>query len=705
LQGQRSAAEAEQNFAKAESQRLAGESSTLLQLQGSAEVAALLALRGLNADYSPQADMSLQRASRLDFGRDWLPSTGPVDALDVSPDGAHVITIARDGVARLWSVATGALEREYQVGVTFSWPILFSPDGTRFLISAEEGVSIWDLASGARIFSADPGSDADWSVDGSQVFIGRGDSVDVVDIASGSIVRTMKVPSESLQLFPGGDRLLTSAGGEAYISDARTGLVVHQMSGIGSTKHVAVSPDGRYVATGAQDKTAKVWDAQTGELVQTLVGHSEILFGIAFSPDGTKLLTGSLDDTARLWDLASGKEIRRLTGHTAAVYAVGFTPDGRYAITSSADKSARIWDLTSPLEADTLAGQSSFVYAVDFSPDGSRIFTGSADGTGLLWDATSHQIVSRLYTDSRVDTAAFSPDGRYLLLGHLDKKAELWDVATGTLVRVLQGSSGGATAGFSADGRLMLAGAGSTHGPAVGVWDVASGTFLRIFDAKGDGRAVLSPDGRYVAIGLDEATDNLRIFDATTGDLLRILTSGTGATSIAFAPDSRHVLTGNRDNIGRIIDVETGEARELIGHTNIMWGAAFSPDGRYALTGSQDRTARLWDVATGREVRRFASHQYSAIAGVAFSADGKTIGIGNFDGYTQLTPTDLPALVSSTCGRLRRDFGPSERLIYEIPDELPTCSATTSISTRAPLGSAATPTVERAGGGSPTNLP
>ena len=113
-------AEAEQNFAKAESQRLAGESSTLLQLQGSSEVAALLALRGLNADYSPQADMGLQRAARLDFGRSWLPSTLPVDALDVSPDGAHVITVARDGVARLWSVATGDLEREYQVGVTFS---------------------------------------------------------------------------------------------------------------------------------------------------------------------------------------------------------------------------------------------------------------------------------------------------------------------------------------------------------------------------------------------------------------------------------------------------------------------------------------------------------------------------------------------------------------------------------------------------------
>jgi WD40 repeat protein len=252
----------------------------------------------------------------------------------------------------------------------------------------------------------------------------------------------------------------------------------------------------------------------------------------------------------------------------------------------------------------------------------------------------------------------------------------------------------------------MLATAKMPTAGGVGIWDVASGVLQRTFPYEFVSGGILSPDGRYVVIGLDVTKDNLPIFDAATGERLRVIDLGPGGvTSMTFAPDSRHILTGSRDNIARVIDVETGEIRELTGHTNIIWGTAFSPDGRLALTGSQDRTARLWDVATGKELRRFASHRYSAIAGVAFSADGRTIGIGNFDGFTQLTPTDLPTLVSSTCARLLRDFGPSERLIYEIPDELATCAAMTSISTRAPLGSAATATVERAGGGSPTNLP
>ena len=712
LQGQQSAADARRNFAKAESQRLAGESSTLLQLQGSSELAALLALRGLDADYSAQADMSLQRASRLDFGRSRLPSGLQVDLLALSPDGAHLITMARDGIARLWSVATGDFVRQYEVGGTFSTSTRFSPDGTMFAVSEAEGVSVWDVASGGRLATAPAGTDAVFSPDGRQLFVGHhdvghDDHVDVVDVDSGDVARSMKMAGQSVAIFPDGRHLVSSSGAEAYITDALTGAVVQRLTGHkNNIAHVAVSHDGRYVATSSWDKTARVWDAVTGRLVQTMVGHSEILFGVAFSPDDKSLLTGSLDNTARLWDIGTGKEIRRFNGHTGGVYAVDFTPDGRYAITGSADRSARIWDLASPLEADTLAGQTSFVYAVAFSPDGNKIFTGSDDGTGMLWDAASRRVLARLYADSRVDSAAFSPDGRYLLVAHSDRPAELWDVATATLARELAGSTGGNFASFSADGRSMLAAAATSQGTrAVGLWDVASGELVRKFDYPGLNTAVLSPDGRSIAIGLELPKDNLAIVDASTGERRLVLTNGIGVTSLAFAPDGRHVLTGSRDDIARIIDVENGGIRELTGHTNIIWGTAFSPDGRLALTGSQDRTARLWDVATATEVRRFASHQYSGIAGVAFSPDGRTIGIGNLDGYTQLAPTDLSALVDSTCARLLRDFLPSERVIYEIPDEKPTCDATTSISTRAPLGSAATPTVERAGGGSPTNRP
>jgi WD40 repeat protein len=339
----------------------------------------------------------------------------------------------------------------------------------------------------------------------------------------------------------------------------------------------------------------------------------------------------------------------------------------------------RVWDLRKPVESQTITGQSSFVYGVAFAPDGRTIFTGSADGTGMLSDVMTLASRPLPYTGSRVDRAAFTPDGRYLLLANELKPPELWDATTMSLVAPLDGGAGGQTAGFSADGAYAVAAAApaTDAGPdaaAIGLWNVATRSLVRTFPAVGFALGDITPDGRFVIVTTDDPEHNITIYDAATGQQVRVLENGSsGVAALAVSPDNRHIVTGSRDNTARIFDVETGEMRELVGHTNIIWGVAFSPDGRQVLTGSQDRTSRLWDVASGAELRRFASHQYSAIGGVAISPDGNTVAIGNFDGATQLSPIVLANLEDDVCGRLLRDFTPAERVIYEIRDDRPTC--------------------------------
>jgi len=70
---------------------------------------------------------------------------------------------------------------------------------------------------------------------------------------------------------------------------------------------------------GRGDREARLWDAQTGKELRQLVGHTDIIWGVAFSPDRKYILTGSQDKTARLWDTQTDQELRRFTGHTAIV--------------------------------------------------------------------------------------------------------------------------------------------------------------------------------------------------------------------------------------------------------------------------------------------------------------------------------------------------------------------------------------------------
>jgi WD40 repeat protein len=107
---------------------------------------------------------------------------------------------------------------------------------------------------------------------------------------------------------------------------------------------------------------------------------------VAFSPDGKYVLTGSDDDTARLWDAATGAEVHAFSGHTGSVYDVAFSPDGKYVLTGSADHTAKLWDAAAGAEVRTFSGHTSYFLSVAFSPDGKYVLTGSDDGTASLWD-------------------------------------------------------------------------------------------------------------------------------------------------------------------------------------------------------------------------------------------------------------------------------------------------------------------------------
>src|SRR5262249_21052491 len=138
---------------------------------------------------------------------------------------------------------------------------------------------------------------------------------------------------------------------------------------------VAFSPDGKRLASGSasgfggKPGEVKVWDAQTGQELLTLKGHRERKTSVACSPDGKRLASNSEDPSpvqagqvpprpgeVKVWDAQTGQEIVCLQGHTHSVLCVVFSPDGKRLATASMDGTLKVWDAQTGQELLTLKG-------------------------------------------------------------------------------------------------------------------------------------------------------------------------------------------------------------------------------------------------------------------------------------------------------------------------------------------------------------
>ena len=148
--------------------------------------------------------------------------------------------------------------------------------------------------------------------------------------------------------------------------------------------------DDKQIVSINHENTIKVWDLANGNLIQTLAGHTDWVYGILVSPDGKYLLSGSLDNTIKKWDLASGKMVQTIDAHKNGITWLSSSADGKYFISSSLDKTAKLWSWETMQELAQFSGHGGAVLEAVISPDNKYIATGSLDKTIKIWEFPSN---------------------------------------------------------------------------------------------------------------------------------------------------------------------------------------------------------------------------------------------------------------------------------------------------------------------------
>jgi WD40 repeat protein/serine/threonine protein kinase len=424
---------------------------------------------------------------------------------------------------------------------------------------------------------------------------------------------------------------------------------------------VAFSPTGRRLASGGSNGNVRIWDLEPwqtsqrqkekgkrkkeeGErskprVVQSLTGNTGAALGISYSPDGRYLAYGCSDATARVWYLSSGVLRVIFRGHTHPVEAVRFSPDGRRLYSCCPEQgSVKAWDLTRPPEYSTLARTRHPEYA-DQIPAGTLPEVKVWD---LLRDSTGP---SQASTGPDVEALAFQDEGRRLVSVTVGGRVQTWETASGMLLDeqplplTRELISPARIADFSPDGLRLAARRNlpGDEGRVVGIWQVwdteqgkAANRSLVVL--KGHHHPVFgvrfSADGRRLAtFACDrDATGRpheVKVWDAETGEFLNGWEGRGHLYSLTFSPNGHWLATGGED--GQVSVVEWATGKVILNrqeHKKAVTALAFSRDGKI-LASAGDQTVKVRDTKSWRVEERAIAEAPGLLCDLAFSADGK----------------------------------------------------------------------------------
>jgi WD40 repeat protein len=439
-----------------------------------------------------------------------------INSVEYSYEDSKLVA-AGDSSIKIFSTNNWTIIRELKEQNSFINAAKFFRDNNRVVfISNDNHIKVWDIYKDTAIQISENQKETinflKFSIDGSMFYSGGYDGyLRTWSEENYSLLKTTRCNGFPKAITIDGKRMASILGEIINISNMETNQLLGSLSGHTSSIYcIALSNDGKLLATAGWDNTVKIWDIISGELLSTFFGHTGGILSIAFSPDGERLITGDINNIIKVWAVKSGSLLYEFKENQSFIWSLCFSNDNGSLITSGSwDNTVRIWETATGKLLSTYPNAGS---SVAFVPNSKKLLT-AGFGMLKLWDVTNNSLLKDFSNYAGdILSLSISPNGNYFTTGTLNRSLNIWDLNTFTINKSISNFSYSIiSADFSLDASHI----------------VTSGSY------------------------------SIDLYDTKTGNILRNLIMDYGATSVKFnfdasllvVPRDRHIRLYNIKNL------------------------------------------------------------------------------------------------------------------------------------------------------------
>jgi len=534
-------------------------------------------------------------------------------AARVSPDEKFVISFSKDSTIKVWE--TGKLLynlNEYKANVKSA---NFSPDSKSIIMLFKDStVKILKTSSGKSIAGFSkypyPKDSANFSPDGKFIIATSGDSTAKVwERSTGKLSYYLKASSNIVNVpnfSPGGNFIIGVLGNNTVeVWNSANGRLSYKLSVLAPVKYVHFSLDEKYIIIEAYEHTAKVWQASTGTLLDSLNEYNS--YSAINSSDWKYILANK--NQSKISRSSNKNLLFEVSGYSNEKLVAKYNAEDKYVIRANGD-TIKIHEISNNKLSHPLVSS--------FSPDGKYfVFAEFMGNYAKVWNALDgHFLFNLKGHTSEISVPGSSPNGKYFISLSENGRPKIWEVLTGKLIYTLHDSLI-SVANFSPDGKYIIT---RSWDRKIKIWNSYSSQLIYNINAES---AQFSPDMKNIAIGCKDSV--LKIIDVNTWQTLYTIKRNTYFSVLNFSPDGKFLITTSlhpkrlEDLYIFIWKTATGEVLDSLALHPPSY-ANFSPDGKYIVTGHHE--IRIWDASTRKPLSDLKAF---GIGGPYFSPNGKYV--------------------------------------------------------------------------------